>query len=101
MKRGEEMKTAFIKDDFRYTFNYSDYGKDNFLLLVKTGIKTDFEKVFIIPVIENPGYAWKINKKSVSAAGGAYGLMKYIKRCIDDDFCMCYVNRIIAAVCNW
>lgn len=89
------MKTAFIKDNTRYVFHFSDDGNDNFITLVINSLNLDWEKVVTIPVRNADGYAVKINKKSCSADGGAYGLFKFIRRCIDNDFMMVYVNRIV------
>ena len=41
------------------------------------------------------GFAIKINKKSVSADKGAEGVFEFVKKCISENFAMCYVWKII------
>ena len=45
-------------------------------------------------------YRIKINKKSVVASGGAYGLFCFLSDCIRNDFMMCYVNAFIRQFCQ-
>ena len=96
------MKTAFEYEGTRYIFQTADDGQEKVIRLVCNSVKipVTWEKVYVVPVHDNPGFAYKINKKSVSAFGGAYGLFKYIKNCIEQDFCMCYVRAIIQGIRN-
>lgn len=89
------MKTAFVKNDTRYMFHYGDNGQDNFITLCVNAVNLEWEKQYRIPVKQADGFAVKINKKSCQADGGAYALFKFIKNCIDQDFMMIYVNKII------
>lgn len=89
------MKTAFVKDGTRYTFHADDKGADNFITLVINAVNLEWEKSVKIPVKDAPGFSIKVNKKSLSADGGAYGAFRFIRNCINEDFCMVYVNRII------
>lgn len=89
------MRTSFVKDNTRYTFHTGDAGTDNFITLAISGVNLEWEKSVKIPVKDVSGFAIKVNKKSLSAEGGAYGAFRFIRNCINEDFCMVYVNRII------
>lgn len=41
------------------------------------------------------GYAIKINKSGVSADDGAAGVFRFLSDCIQNDFMMCYVYKIV------
>lgn len=89
------MKVSFVKNNARYTFHTGDSGTDNYLTLVINAVNLEWEKSVKIPVKDAPGFSIKVNKKSLSADGGAYGAFRFIRNCINEDFCMVYVNRII------
>lgn len=89
------MKTSYVKDNTRYTFHTGDAGTDNFITLAISAVNLEWEKVVQIPVREAHGFAIKVNKKSLSAECGAYGAFRFIRKCINEDFCMVYVNKII------
>lgn len=91
------MKVAFVRDNIRYSFHLDDAGKNDFLLLAVSGVGLEWENVYKIPVRDLPGYAYRINKRSMSADGGAYGLFKYIRRCVNADLNMVSVYKIILA----
>lgn len=96
------MKTAFVNDNTRYIFHLNDAGTDPFLTLVINPFNPAIpERITKIPVRENAAFAIKLNKGSVSAAGGSYGLFKLIKRYIDTDFAMYWVYKIIEHVEKW
>lgn len=91
------MNTSIYKDGVLYTFCLHDSkyhnGFKNYITMV---ITTDTsERVINIPVNEIDGYTVKINKKSVSAAGGARGLFCFIGDCIKNDFMLAWVAKII------
>jgi len=48
-----------------------------------------------VRVIDNREYTYKFNKASISAQGGANGLVEFISRCIADDFGLVWVEAII------
>lgn len=48
-----------------------------------------------VKVIANDNFVFKVNKKSISAAGGAAGLYESFKRWIDNNICTSYLTRII------
>ena len=51
-----------------------------------------------VRVIENREYTYKFNKKSISAQGGATGLVKFMSECINDHFGLVWVDAIIAHI---
>lgn len=79
---------SFILEDVRGCF--ADY-----LIMVATA--ADSEKVVRVPVRDVGGYSIKINKRSMSAAGGARGAFAFIADCIHSDFMMDWIYKIIAA----
>lgn len=48
-----------------------------------------------IKILDNQEYTYKINKKTISAKGGASGLYNFIKDCINKNFCLCLVDKIL------
>lgn len=56
---------------------------------------TDNEKTILIPCRHKENMAIQINKKSVSATGGAYGVMRFIQDAIRNDLGTGFINLII------
>ena len=48
-----------------------------------------------IPCRQADGVAIRYNKKSLAADGGARGVFDFLARCIDSDFALCMVYRVI------
>lgn len=94
------MKTAFVKDNIRYTFSVSDTEKTGFIYLAVSDVKLTWERVYKVKVIDNWKYAYKINKKSLSSVNGEYGLFRFLKCCIDTDLNMISVMHIIGSITN-
>lgn len=46
-------------------------------------------------VIKSKTYSYKINKKSISAIRGSYGLYSLINDCIEHNFALCWVEAIV------
>lgn len=78
-----------------YTFYMPDSGAD--VLQIRCGWPG---VVISIPVRESDSYRVKINKKSVSAHGGALGLFVFLSDCIRNDFMMVYVRAILRTFCK-
>lgn len=86
------MKTTFkSRNDNIYVF-LSD--GNNVLMCVRSG---DIERAYSIKVNSVSGFAFKINKKTISADNGADGLVSFIKRCARHDVNMLSVYNI----CNF
>lgn len=52
-------------------------------------------RVVYVPVKECSDFRVKINKKSISAAGGSAALFSFISNCIREDFMTVYIDKII------
>lgn len=89
------MVKRFRKNGVLYSFYLPEKGGRylDYIIVVVTG--PDFEKVVNVPVRDCAGYRVKINKKSCSAAGGARGLFSFVGNCIDSNFMMDWVYKII------
>jgi hypothetical protein len=86
------MKTTFkSRNDNIYVF-LSD--GNNVLMNVKCG---DIERTYSIKVNNVSGFAFKLNKRTISADNGAEGLVSFIKRCARHDINMLSVYSI----CNF
>lgn len=73
---------------------HSDYL--DYITIVKTPRnETEPEIIKHVPVKDCSGYSIKINKKSLAAGNGARGAFRFIKNCIDTDFMLCWVDKII------
>lgn len=51
-----------------------------------------------VKVIENQEYTYKINKRSISAQGGADGLYMFLKDLIENDFARVWIEAVIDGV---
>lgn len=51
-----------------------------------------------VKVIENRKYTYKINKRSISAQGGADGLYMFLKDLIENDFARVWIEAVINGV---
>ena len=51
-----------------------------------------------VKVIENQKYTYKINKRSISAQGGADGLYMFLKDLIENDFARVWIEAVIDGV---
>lgn len=94
------MKTAYkdFLNDTLYTFYVpEENGKiiDNHKIIIAI-TTSESETVKTIKVNDISGYAYKINKKSISADGGAYGLIKFINRCLFNNTMIDCVKQIAA-----
>lgn len=95
------MKTAY--KDFTsgtlYTFylpeNNGEIADNGKITIVTT--TADAENIAVVRVIDSPGYSFKINKKSIGAAGGAYGLFKFVRRCVQNEILIDSVRKIATA----
>lgn len=91
------MVSRFVKNGVLYSFylweNSNHTGWKNYITMVCTG--SDWEKIYNIPVKEMSSFTVRINKKSCSAAGGSRGLFGFIRDCINSDFMMDWVYKII------
>ena len=101
-KKGEKktMVTRYRRNSMLYSFylhdNSAGTGYKTFITIVKTpDDENQPEIIKNVPVIDAPGYSIKINKKSISANGGARGAFAFIRDCIRNDFMMIYVNKIV------
>lgn len=77
------------------TYNYNN---QEYFFKFENGVLTVNENV--IKCTTCHGYAIKINKKSVGADAGAEGVYKFVCRCIQEKFALCYVNKIIDLFCK-
>lgn len=91
------MVVRFRKDGVLYSFILEDVRGAYAPYIIMVATTSDSEKVVKVPVKDLPGYSIKINKKSMSAAGGARGAFAFIADCIHSDFMMDWVYKIIAA----
>ena len=57
-------------------------------------VRVDDNTHFKIKTRAAAGVAIKINKRCVSADGGAMGVFDFLCRCIRDNFMMCYVYKV-------
>lgn len=48
-----------------------------------------------VKVIENRKYTYKFNKTSISAEGGAHGLVEFMRECVETDFGLVWVDAIV------
>ena len=48
-----------------------------------------------VKIIENNKYTYKFNKASISAQGGAAGLIEFMNECINEKFGLVWVDAII------
>lgn len=48
-----------------------------------------------VRVEDDTTYTYKLMKTKIKAAGGAVGLYKYLVRCINDDFALCNVEKVL------
>lgn len=74
---------------------YQPNKTDNFLR-----VRCASGNIVSVRVHDSIDYRIKINKKSVVASGGAYGLFCFLSDCIRNDFMMCYVNAFVRQFCN-
>ena len=75
--------------------NAAHTGYCPYLIIVKTpSDENEPEIIKYIPVRDCDAYRVKINKKSLSAAGGARGLFCFISDCIKNDFMLSWVWKI-------
>ncbi len=51
-----------------------------------------------VKVIENQEYTYKINKRSISAQGGADGLYMFLKDLIENDFARVWIEAVMDGV---
>ena len=87
------MKTTFkSRNDNVYVF-LSD--GNTVLMCVRTG---DIERTYSIKVNNISGFAFKLNKKTISADNGADGLVSFIKRCARHDVNMVSVYNICSFI---
>ena len=91
------MVVRFRKDGTLYSFILEDIRCAFAPYLIMVATTADSEKVVRVPVRDVGGFSIKINKKSMSAAGGARGAFAFIANCIHSDFMMDWVYKIIAA----
>lgn len=56
----------------------------------------DSGKKTAVKVLDSADFTWKLNKKSIAAAGGARGLFCFFDDAIKADFMTAYINRTIA-----
>lgn len=54
----------------------------------------------MVRVTANDNFVFKVNKRSISAAGGAAGLYDSFKHWIDNNICTSYLTRIIEIFCR-
>lgn len=78
----------------RYFFNDTQYEitfdqRNIYFLNCNTGRKTS------IKVIDSAEYAWKLNKKTISARNGARGLFAFFGNIINSNFMTGYLNKTI------
>ena len=90
------MVKRYFRNGMMYEFHidFDPEGKPIQQLRVVTEGKTVY-----IPVKFLNGYTVKINKRSIAAEDGASGLFAFISRCIEQDFMLLYVNKIIEVFC--
>ena len=91
------MVARFSKNGVLFSFylweNSAHDGYKNYITLACTA--DAWEHIYNIPVRDVPGYSVKICKKSCAAAGGSRGLFSFIRDCIQSDFMMDWVYKII------
>lgn len=88
------MKASYFYRGKWYKFIWFESENSNQIIIVKDP-GTDAETLFYIPCIEKAGTALQINKKTLSAEGAAYGVMKFIEWSTRCDIATCYINHII------
>ena len=89
------MKLSYLYHGKKYMFVWfeTEYGPGKIAMVCNAN--TDNEKIVFIKCYDKYNYSIKINKKSLSSDGAAYGVMRFLKWSIDNDICTCYVNNII------
>lgn len=80
----------FKYNDVKYQFKIYDTPLGPDLELVRVDDNTHFK----IKTRAAAGVAIKINKRCVSADGGAVGVFNFLNDCIKNDFMMCYVYKV-------
>ena len=94
------MKTAYkdFNNNVLYTFYLPEENGaiiDNSKMIIAiTTPETEIVKT--IKVNNAAGFSYKLNKKSISAAGGAAGLFSFVQRCIRNDFMIDCIKQIAA-----
>ena len=48
-----------------------------------------------VRILESKTHTYKLNKTSISAQGGAQGIMDFLSKCIAEQFGLVWVNAII------
>ena len=86
------MKASYNYNGKWYIFVW--FENTNNIVMVSDA-NTDNERVIYIPVRQATGYSIKVNKKTLSSDGGAYGAIKFIRNCIRNNFMTVYVDKII------
>ena len=68
---------------------------NNLVIIQKELPDGTFRKKNIRVVEDYDGNVWKLQKTQIKANGAAAGLMKFFRRCIEEDFMTCDVRRIL------
>jgi len=73
--------------------NYKIYSIENYLIVEEL----ETNKKYKIKVLEDKSrtWAWKFNKKSITAIGGVDKIIKTLYENIKDNFANCWTNDII------
>lgn len=87
------MVERFFYNENEYSITYNK--GENFITI--KNYSTD--KVFYLTVKESTQFSWKLNKKSVSAIGGAQGLFSFFSRALQSNFMTSYLYKTLAYFC--
>ena len=88
------MRASYKYNGKLYIFAWFQAEEPNKIIMVSDA-GTDNERLVYIPVRDCTGYTIKINKKSISAIDGAYGLMKFFSDCIRQDIMTVWIEKTI------
>lgn len=82
-----------MKDYIEYKNYACTIIKKNYLLLQTTAEDGTFTKK-TVKIESDPEYTFKLMKTKIKARDGAAGLYEFIDRCVRDNFCVVYIDKI-------
>lgn len=73
--------------------DYKIYSKENYLIVEE--LKTNKKYKIKVLVDKSRTWAWKFNKKSITAIGGVEKILQTLYQNIQDNFANCWTDNII------